>query len=56
MRPTALLRFLLPGIVAGLAWIVSDWLARLAFASPGLLTRTFLSALAPDTMSVGWAA
>lgn len=53
MRPTALLRFLLPGIVAGLAWIVSDWLARLAFASPGLLTRTFLSALAPDTMSVG---
>ena len=53
MRPTAILRFLLPGIVAGLAWIVSDWLARLAFASPGLLTRTFLRALAPDTMSVG---
>ena len=53
MRPTALVRFLLPGIVAGLAWVVSDWLARLAFASPGLLTRTFLRALAPDTMSVG---
>ena len=53
MRPTALVRFFLPGIVAALAWVVSDWLARLAFASPGLLTRTFLRALAPDTMSVG---
>jgi Protein of unknown function (DUF4232) len=53
MRPTALVRFLLPGIVAGLAWVASDWVARLAFASPGLLERTLLGALAPDTMSVG---
>src|SRR5687768_4772627 len=53
MRPTAVLRFLLPGIVAGLAWVVSDGLARVAFASPGLLTRAVLRALAPDTMSVG---
>lgn len=53
MRPTALVRLLLPGIVAGLAWVVSDWMARLAFASPGLLQRTILGALAPDTMSVG---
>ena len=53
MRPTALLRFLLPGLVAGLVWVVSDWLARPAFAAPGLLERTFLRTLAPDTMSVG---
>lgn len=49
-------RALLPALLVAVLWVGSDALAQLASGSPGLVQRTVLRAVAPDTMTVAVAA